>query len=78
MTSVKELSGRERAMLRAVAAGRGRLSGEPVLYVDGLRCCDQMAAHDLVDAGLLRPGHAVGLEECAAAVLTEAGRAAIA
>src|SRR3712207_6775841 len=52
-----ELSGRARSMLRAVAAGRAEVTGgtEPELYVDGLPCCDQMATHDLVHAGLLRP-----------------------
>ncbi|WP_020657532.1 hypothetical protein [Amycolatopsis benzoatilytica] len=44
------------AMLRAVAAGRGRLtrSCEPDLFVDGLPCCDQFTAHALAHAGLLR------------------------
>jgi hypothetical protein len=80
MTVVKELSGRAKAMLRAVAAGRGQLSGghEPDLYVDGLPCCDQMVSHDLVHAGLLRARRAVGLDERADAELTEEGRAAIA
>ncbi|GAA1334190.1 hypothetical protein [Saccharothrix algeriensis] len=80
MTIAKELSGRAKAMLRAVAAGRGELSGgrEPDLYVDGLPCCDQMVTHALVEAGLLRARRVVRLDERTAAVLTEAGRAAIA
>ncbi|MEV0676501.1 hypothetical protein AB0I60_08250 [Actinosynnema sp. NPDC050436] len=80
MTIARELSGRAKAMLRAVAAGRGELSGgrEPDLYVDGLPCCDRTATHDLVHAGLLRPRRAVGLDERSDAELTEAGRAAIA
>ena len=43
------------AMLRAVAAGRAELtdSREPDLRVDGLPCCDQAMAHDLVHAGLM-------------------------
>ncbi|EWM19533.1 hypothetical protein KUTG_09837 [Kutzneria sp. 744] len=43
------------AMLRAVAAGRAELtaSSEPDLRVDGLPCCDQAMAHDLVHAGLV-------------------------
>ncbi len=79
MTVVRELSGRAKAMLRAVAAGRGQLSGgrEPDLYVDGLPCCDQTVTHDLVRAGLLRARRAVGLDERTDAELTEAGRAAI-
>jgi hypothetical protein len=45
------------AMLRAVAAGRAELtdSREPDLRVDGLPCCDQPMAHDLVHAGLMVP-----------------------
>lgn len=79
MTVAKELSGRAKAMLRAVAAGRGQLSGgcEPDLYVDGLPCCDQMVTHDLVHAGLLRARRAVRLDERAEAELTDAGKAAI-
>ncbi|MFC0543276.1 hypothetical protein [Kutzneria chonburiensis] len=43
------------AILRAVAAGRAELtdSREPDLRVDGLPCCDQAMAHDLVHAGLV-------------------------
>ncbi|HEY0499154.1 MAG TPA: hypothetical protein VGD48_25650 [Kutzneria sp.] len=43
------------AMLRAVATGRAELtdSSEPDLRVDGLPCCDQAMAHDLVHAGLI-------------------------
>ncbi|WP_033437007.1 hypothetical protein [Saccharothrix sp. NRRL B-16314] len=80
MIVVKELSGRAKAMLRAVAAGRGQLSGgcEPDLYVDGLPCCDQMVTHDLVHAGLLRARRAVRLDERSDAELTDEGRAAIA
>ncbi|ACU40448.1 hypothetical protein KCV87_22730 [Actinosynnema pretiosum subsp. pretiosum] len=75
-----ELSGRVRAMLRAVAAGRAELSGggEPDLYVDGLPCSDRAAIHDLVHLGLVRALAAVRLDERAGAELTEAGRAAIA
>lgn len=80
MTTMSELSGRARAMLRAVAAGRAELSGgrTPDLYVDGLPCCDQMVTHDLVHAGLLRACEVVGLGERAGAELTEAGKAALA
>ena len=80
MNVARELSGRAKAMLRAVAAGRAQLTGgcEPNLYVDGLPCCDQMVTHDLVHAGLLRARRAVGLNERTDAELTEAGRAAIA
>lgn len=80
MSVARELSGRAKAMLRAVAAGRAELSGgrEPDLYVDGLPCCDQMVTHDLVHWGLLRARRVVGLDERTDAELTEAGRAAIA
>lgn len=80
MIVARELSGRAKAMLRAVAAGRGQLSGgrEPDLYVDGLPCCDQMVTHDLVHAGLLRARRAVRLDERTDAELTDEGRAAIA
>ncbi|XVV03350.1 hypothetical protein ACQPW3_39485 [Actinosynnema sp. CA-248983] len=80
MTIAKELSNRAKAMLKAVAAGRGQLSGgvEPDLYVDGLPCCDQTTTHALVHAGLLRARRAVGLYERTDAELTDAGRAAIA
>ncbi len=67
-------------MLRAVEAGRAEVTGglEPELYVDGLPCCDQMATHDLVYAGLLRAARPTrfGLRVCAE--LTEDGRAALA
>ncbi|MFC6089270.1 hypothetical protein Q5530_09480 [Saccharothrix sp. BKS2] len=79
MIVAEELSGRARAVLRAVAAGRAQLTGgcEPDLYIDGLPCCDQMVSHDLVRAGLLRGRREVGLYERTEALLTEAGRAAI-
>ncbi|KAA2264774.1 hypothetical protein F0L68_06725 [Solihabitans fulvus] len=74
-----ELTFRARAMLRAVAAGRGELSGgsEPDLYVDGLSCSDQVAAHELAHAGLLRPAQPASLSERVRAELTEAGAAAL-
>ncbi len=71
------LSGRDRALLRAVAAGRCEFRGgcEPVLVVDGLVCADSSAAHRLVDAGLVgEPDTRVAL---APAVLTASGRAAL-
>ena len=49
------LSCRDRAILRAVAAGRAelRLGIEPDLFLDGRCCCDQSAAHRLARAGLI-------------------------
>jgi hypothetical protein len=49
------MTGRDRALLRAIADGRCQLSTgcEPVLLIDGLLCADTAAAHRLVRAGLL-------------------------
>ena len=49
------LSGRDRAILRAVERGTAELvvGVEPDLYVDGRWCADQFAAHRLARAGLL-------------------------
>lgn len=51
------ISGRDRAVLRAVAAGRCQLATgcEPVLFVDGLGCADSGAGYRLVTAGLILP-----------------------
>jgi hypothetical protein len=68
-----ELCGRDRAVLRAVAAGRCELRAgcEPVLVVDGVRCADSGVATRLIAAGLVvRP---VG---STTARLTPAGRVA--
>ncbi|PRX46596.1 hypothetical protein B0I33_107173 [Prauserella shujinwangii] len=64
------------AMLRAVAAGRGQVScsSEPDLFVDGVPCCDQYAAHALTHDGLVRPGRPGLVGQRVPAVLTEAGR----
>lgn len=69
------LSGRDRAVLRAVAAGRCQLGQgyAPVLRVDGLRCADSAAGYRLVAAGLITPPDpSKPLEP---ATLTAAGRA---
>jgi hypothetical protein len=72
------LSGRDRAVLRAVAMGRCQLGAgcEPVLLVDGLVCADFSTGGRLVAAGLVAPpdaGRPLG-----PAQLTAAGSAAIA
>ena len=74
-----QLTHRDRAMLRAAAEGRAQLTGgcEPDLYVDGLPCCDQPSAHNIVHMGLLVPVQTAALGQCVRAVLTEAGRAAL-
>ena len=55
MTTTTTLSGRDRAILRAVAAGGAelQLGAEPDLFLDGRCCCDQTAAHQLVRAGFI-------------------------
>ncbi len=71
------LNGRDRAVHRAVAAGRCQLGAgwQPVLMIDGLVCADSSVGRRLVAAGLLRrpdPNRPLG-----PAVLTPAGRAAL-
>lgn len=71
------LTGRDVALLRAVAAGRCRFSVlcEPVLLVDGVPCADFTVAGRLIDAGLLvAPGHG---DLLAPAGLTDRGRAVL-
>ena len=61
------LTHRNRAILRAVATGSAELvaGAEPDIYLDGLACSDQFAAHRLVHAGLIaamgpaRTGHRI-------------------
>jgi hypothetical protein len=67
------LTGRDRALLRAVAAGRCDIapSGIPDLRVDGRWFCDQPRAHALLAAGLLARAGGTTL------LLTPAGRAAL-
>ncbi|MEV0081916.1 hypothetical protein [Saccharopolyspora sp. NPDC050642] len=79
MTVIAVLNHRQLAMLRAVARGRAEItcSCEPDLYVDGLPCCDQGSARELVQTGLLRaapPGASGGR---VTAALTDLGRAAL-
>jgi hypothetical protein len=66
------LSNRDRAVLRAVAAGRCEVSGD-VLVVDGLCFCDQFACPRLTAAGLITADAAPG-----PAQLTASGRALLA
>ncbi|QJY48241.1 hypothetical protein [Pseudonocardia broussonetiae] len=69
------LTSRDRAVLRAVHAGRCRLAGTGavVLVVDGVACCDQFAAARLVRDGLI-----TAPADGAPARLTAAGRALLA
>jgi hypothetical protein len=70
-----QVTGRDRAVLRAVAAGRCLLRAgcEPLLTVDGLSCADSAVARRLLGAGLLAQPTTV-VER---ARLTAAGRAAL-
>jgi hypothetical protein len=57
MTATKAtvLNHRDRAVLRAVAAGRCQITGGACasLLIDGLSCCDQMVGPRLTQAGLI-------------------------
>lgn len=66
-----ELTYRDRAILRAVAAGRCQISGDACrsLIVDGLSCCDQFVGPRLTQAGLIVAGRQGPAE------LTDSGRA---
>ena len=79
MTTTTTLSGRDRAILRAVAAGGAelQLGAEPDLFLDGRCCCDQTAAHQLVHAGLIAAATLGVVGRRVAAVLTPAGRDAL-
>lgn len=64
-TDLTSLSHRDRAVLRAVAAGRCAISGDAGtrLVIDGIGCCDQLVGPRLARAGLIaaagsRPGPA--------------------
>jgi hypothetical protein len=74
------LSHRDRALLRAAAAGRCELvcGCRPALLIDGRWCCDQGAAHQLAAAGLLAPSRSAPVGTRVPAELTEAGRAVLA
>lgn len=74
------VSKRALAILHAVSAGRARrtCSCEPDLFIDGLACCDQMMAHFLVHAKLIRPEHPALSGLRVAARLTSAGHAMLA
>lgn len=73
--SAVELSHRDAALLRAIAAGRCEVAGDGglVLTVDGRCFCDQLAAPRLTGAGLIAPAGA----RRAPARLTAAGQAVL-
>lgn len=72
MSTVIPLFGRHRAYLRAVADNRAELtcSRVPDLYIDGLACCDQRTAHQLLDAHLIARAEPGARGQCVPAVLT--------
>jgi hypothetical protein len=73
-TTAAPLSNRDRAVLRAVEAGRCEISSkDSVLVVDGLRFADQFAGPRLTKAGLI-----AAATETGRALLTASGRALIA
>jgi len=55
MTNAAMISHRDRAVLRAVAAGRCQVSADVgvQLTIDGLCCCDQFVGARLAEAGLI-------------------------
>jgi hypothetical protein len=79
MTTTSTLSGRDRAILRAVAAGDAELGmgTEPDLFFDGRCCCDQSAAHRLVSAGYIAAASLGLVGQRVAAALTVAGKHAL-
>jgi len=79
MTTTSTLSGRDRAILRAVAAGGAelQLGSEPDLFFDGRCCCDQSAAHQLVRAGFIAAATLGLVGQRVAAALTAAGHEAL-
>ncbi|MCW2719105.1 MAG: hypothetical protein QOG20_5790 [Pseudonocardiales bacterium] len=79
MDTTSTLTGRDRAILRAVAGGTAELGGgaEPDLFLDGRFCCDQAAVHRLARAGLIAPAAAL-LGQRVPARLTEQGLFALA
>jgi hypothetical protein len=57
-TSTTMLSHRDRAILRAVAAGRCTISVRDggTIAIDGMGCCDQFVGPRLTTAGLIAAG----------------------
>jgi len=74
-TTCEPLSHRDRAVLRAVAGGRCRHTGEigTPLLIDGVYVSDQLVGLRLAAAGLIADG-----SERGATTITASGRAALA
>lgn len=64
------------ALLRAVAAGRAEITCSRVsdLFIDGMCCCNQDTAHELVRAQLIRHARLGLVGQRVRAELTDAGR----
>ena len=79
MTTTSALTARDRAILRAVAAGGAelQLGTESALFLDGRCCCDQSAAHHLVRTGLITAAKPGLTGQRVAAALTPAGHEAL-
>ena len=75
LTVKVQLTGRDRAILRAVATGTAELAwgAEPDLFIDGRCCCDQSAAHRLARAGLIAPVTVCVAGQRVRAQVTDAG-----
>lgn len=78
-TATVQLTGRDRAILRAVDGGAAELSGgnEPDLFLDGRSCCDQAAARRLVRLGLIASAVEGAVGRRGPATLTADGRTLI-
>lgn len=74
MTTTTNYTARHRAMLRAIADGRGQIvvARATNLSVDGL-WCDFTATNDLVAGGLVQAAFAAPAGSLAPAVLTASG-----
>ena len=74
------LTGRDRAILRAIARGGAELvaGSEPDLLLDGRCCCDQTAVHRLARDGLIAAVRVATAGQRVPARLTPAGAARLA
>jgi hypothetical protein len=76
LTTDVRLTGRDRAILRAVESGGAELAwgAEPDLLLDGRYCCDQAAVHRLARTGLIAPVRVCPAGQRVPATVTPAGR----
>ncbi|MFD9698118.1 hypothetical protein [Lentzea sp. NPDC059081] len=75
-----DLSCRDVALLRAVAAGRAQMSHscEPDLFIDGIASCDQPAARRLAHSGFIEPVLPAAVGSLTGARLTSLGATVLA